>query len=99
MSDSSAIPWTVAHQPLLSVEFSRQEYWSGLPCPPPGDLPNPGIQPASPAWQSVSLPLSQYWDSSLFAHKSVVENIKGYFSCQVEIINFKDWEFVLLFLI
>ena len=37
--------------------FSRQEYWSGLPCPPPGDLPNPGIKPVSPAWQVGSLPL------------------------------------------
>ena len=40
--------WTVAHQAPLSMEFSRQEYWSGLLCPPPGDLPNPGIEPASP---------------------------------------------------
>ena len=39
--------WTVAHQALLSMGFSRQEYWSGLPCPPPGDLPNPGIEPTS----------------------------------------------------
>ena len=38
-----ATPWTVTHQAPLSREFSRQEYWSGLPCPPPGDLPNPGI--------------------------------------------------------
>ena len=36
--------------------FSRQEYWSGLPCPPPGDLPNPGIEPGSPALQPDSLP-------------------------------------------
>ena len=36
-------------------EFSRQEYWSGLPCPPPGDLPNPGIEPRSSAWQADSL--------------------------------------------
>ena len=36
--------WTVAHQAPLCMGFSRQEYWSGLPCPPPGDLPNPGIQ-------------------------------------------------------
>ena len=43
------IPWTVAHQTPLSMGFSRQEYWSGLPCPPPGDLPNPGIKPMSPA--------------------------------------------------
>ena len=45
----SATPWTVAHQPPLSMEFSRKEYWSGLPFPPPGDLPNPGIKPTSPA--------------------------------------------------
>ena len=42
-------PWTVACQALLSMEFSRQEYWSGLPCPSPGDLRDPGIEPASPA--------------------------------------------------
>ena len=41
--------WTVAHQAPLSMGFSRQEYWRGLPCPPPGDLPNPGIEPKSPA--------------------------------------------------
>ena len=39
--------WTITHQVPLSMGFSRQEYWSGLPCPPPGDLPNPGIEPAS----------------------------------------------------
>ena len=39
--------WTVAHQAPLSMGFSRQEYWSGLPCPPPGDLPHPGIEPMS----------------------------------------------------
>ena len=39
--------WTVAHQAPLSMEFSRQEYWSGFPCPPPGDLPDPGIKPMS----------------------------------------------------
>ena len=38
-------PWTVAHQAPLSMEFSRQKYWSGLPFSPPGDLPNPGIEP------------------------------------------------------
>ena len=41
--------WTPAHQAPLSVEFSRQEYWSGLPFPPPGDRPNPGMEPKSPA--------------------------------------------------
>ena len=39
--------WTVANQAPLSMEFSRQEYWNGLPCPPPGDLSDPGIKPAS----------------------------------------------------
>ena len=42
-------PWTAARQAPLSKGFSRQEYWSGLPFPPPGDLPNPGIEPVSPA--------------------------------------------------
>ena len=41
--------WTVARQALLSFEISRQEYWSGLPCPPPGEIPDPGIEPESPA--------------------------------------------------
>ena len=48
--------WTAARQAALSMGFSRQEYWSGLPCPPPGDLPDPGIEPASPALQVDSLP-------------------------------------------
>ena len=39
--------WTVAHKAALSMGFSRQDYWSGLPCPPPGDLPDPGIESAS----------------------------------------------------
>ena len=54
-------PWTVAHQAPLFMEFSRQAYWSGLPFPTPGDLPDPGIKPASlasPALQTDSLPLS-----------------------------------------
>ena len=52
MSDSFVTPWTVACQVPLSMEFPRQEYWSGLPCPPPGDLPNPGIRPRD--WTQVS---------------------------------------------
>ena len=53
-----AASWTVARQVPLSMGFSRQEYWSGLPCLPPGDLPNPEIEPRSPALQADSL-LSQ----------------------------------------
>ena len=47
--DDSATPWTAAGQAPLSVGFSRPECWSGLPVPPPGDLPDPEIKPASPA--------------------------------------------------
>ena len=51
-----ATPWTVAYQVPQSMEFSRQEYWSWLPFPSPGDLPNPGIEPRSPALQADALP-------------------------------------------
>ena len=47
--------WTVAHQASLSMGFSRQEYWSGLPFPSPGDLPDPGIEPRSPALEADAL--------------------------------------------
>ena len=47
-----ATPWTVAHQAPPSMGFSRQEYWSGLPLPSPGDLPNPGTEPGPPAFQA-----------------------------------------------
>ena len=50
-----ATPWTVAHQAPLSMGFSKQEYWSGLPFPSPGDLPDPGIEPMSPALQAEAL--------------------------------------------
>ena len=49
------IPWSVAHQASLFMGFSRQEYWSGLPFPSPGDLPDPGIEPRSPALQADAL--------------------------------------------
>ena len=58
VSDSLATPWTVAHQAPLSMEFPKQEYWSGLPFPPPGHIPNPGVDPKSPALEADSLPLS-----------------------------------------
>ena len=60
MSDSAS-SWTEALQAPLFMGFSKQEYWSGLPCPLPGDLPDPGIKPTSPpapALQADSLPLS-----------------------------------------
>ena len=52
-------PWTVARQAPLSMGFPRPEYWSGLPFPSPGDLPNPGIEPRSPALQAYSLSSEQ----------------------------------------
>ena len=54
MSDSSVTPWTVAHQAPLSMGFSRQEYQSGLPFPPSGDLSDPGVEPVSPALRAGS---------------------------------------------
>ena len=68
--------WTGAHQASLSMRFSRQEHWSGLPCPPPGNLPHSGIKPRSPALQVDSLPAEppgkpfSLLTSNLFVHKS-----------------------------
>ena len=58
--------WTVARQAPLSMGFSRQDYWSGLPCPPPGDLPHPGIKPASvrsPALAGRFFTTSAIWEA------------------------------------
>ena len=55
VSNPFGTPWTVAHQGPLSMGFSRQEYWSSLPFPSPGDLANPGIRPTSPALAGVFL--------------------------------------------
>ena len=58
--------WTVAHQAPLSMGFSRQEYWSGLPCHPPGDLPDPGIKPSSsvsPALAGRFFTTSTTWEA------------------------------------
>ena len=60
-----ATPWTVAHQAPLSTGFSRQEYWSGLPFPSPGDLPDLGIEPMSLALQADSFPLSHQGSPSV----------------------------------
>ena len=59
MSDS-ATPWTIAFQAPLSMGFFRQKYWSGLPFPSPADLPDPGIEPRSPALQADSLPTEHH---------------------------------------
>ena len=62
-------PWTVARQAPLSMGFSGQEYWSGLPCPPPGDLPDPGIESAplaSPASAGVFFTTSATWEAQMY---------------------------------
>ena len=66
-------PWTLAYQVSLSMGFSRQEYWSGLPFPSPGNLPDPGIEPGSPALQM---------DSLLLSHK--VTQYKTYYFSHIE---------------
>ena len=62
-----ATPWTAACQAPLSMGFSRQEYWRRLPFPPPGDLPNPGIEPGSPALQADSLQSEPPLEKSTYA--------------------------------
>ena len=66
-----AIPWTVAYQAPPSMGFSRQEYWSGLPFPSPGDLPDPGIKPGSPALQADALTSEPSYFSLLFKKKAL----------------------------
>ena len=63
--------WTIVHQAPLSVEFSRQEYWSGLPCPPLGDLPYPGIEPMplmSPALAGGIFTTSTTWEATFWGY-------------------------------
>ena len=62
-------PRTVAHQAPQSMGFSRQQYWSGLPCPPPRNLPNPGIKLGSPALQADSLPFELPESNIIYIYK------------------------------
>ena len=66
MSDSSTIPWTVPRQAPLSMGFPRREYWSGLPFPSPGDVPDPGIEPAPPALAGRFFTTEPPWKPSQF---------------------------------
>ena len=71
---NSATPWTVAHQAPLSMGFSRQEYWSGLSCPPSGDFPHPGIEPTSlmsPALAGEFLTTGATWEGRGACYKSL----------------------------
>jgi hypothetical protein len=68
-------PWTVAYQAPPSMGFSRQEYWSGLPFPSPGDLPDPGIKPGSPAFQADALTSEPPGKPSLINKTSAISRI------------------------
>ena len=63
--------WTVAHQAPLSMGFSRQEYWSGLPCPPPGDLPDPGIKLGSLALAGGFFTTSATWEALIHGSRDI----------------------------
>ena len=74
---SYVTPWTVAHQAPLSMDFSRQEYWSGLPFPSPGDLPDPGIKPRSPSLLADSLPSDPLGKPQTMKYQTVKKKKKG----------------------
>ena len=83
-----ATPWTVAYQAPPSMGFSRQEYWSGLPFPSPGDLPDPGIEPQSPAFQADTLtseppgkPMSNKEDQSYIFNTLESSMLNTQFQC------------------
>ena len=71
-----ATPWTVAYQAPQSMEFSRQEYWSGLLFPSPGDLPNPGIEPRFPGLQADALP-SEPPGKPIYRLSTIISNLWG----------------------
>ena len=83
VSNSFVTLWTIAHQAPLSMGFSRQEYWSGLPCPPPGGLPNPGIEfmsLISPALAGGFFTTSTTWEAPKFftgKRKKTVPTVLG----------------------
>ena len=85
VSDSE-IPWTVAYQAPLSMGFSRQEYWSGLPFPSPGDLPHPGIKLSSPTLWVGALPCNYSYEQNVPPNFVTLHNmlhihwIPGWFS-------------------
>ena len=91
-------PWTVAHQAPLSMGFSRQEYWSGLPFPTPGDLPNLGMEPeflASPALAGRFFTISAAWGAPKKA-KGTADRVFKVFQCAHSTVRqpgFQYWFF------
>ena len=78
VTSDSATPWTVAHQAPLSMGFSRQEYWSGLSCPPQRDLPNPGTELTSPALAGRFFTTSATWEALAVGILRYPESITKY---------------------
>ena len=83
VSTQFVTPWIVAHQAALSMKFSRQEYWSGLPFPPPGDLPELGIEPESPELQADSLPPEPPGWAGSNQRRIQEERVSGLFSYHI----------------
>ena len=79
----SVIPWTVAHQVLLSMEFSRKEYWSGLPFSSPGDLSGAGLKPASAASPVLPVSLMSPYSPYMASKKGDGEGCTGFFPCLI----------------
>ena len=97
-----ATPWTVAHQAPLSMEFPMQEYWSGLPGPPPGNIPNPGMEPMSPVTSALAegfFTTSSTCEAPLLGH--VMQNRYFFMSsippCSLENQDRPPWSLCLLF--
>ena len=84
-----ATPWTVAYQAPPPMGFSRQEYWSGLPFPSPGDLPNPGIKPGSPALQADALPSEPPGKPFMLRRISTLEMLKCKRTLVLELMKFR----------
>ena len=90
-----ATPWVVTYQAPWSMGFSRQEYWSGLPFPSPGDLPNPGIEPGSPALQTDALPSKPLGKPHFyFKQKLNLSQFKGLWVHSVQFTSIKDLPFL-----
>ena len=83
MSDCAAL-WTSAHQVPLSMGFSRQEHWNWLPCPPPGDLPDPEMEPSSPALQADSLPSEPPGKPLVWGYNYRKTNVSEWCKCCAE---------------
>ena len=79
-----ATPWTVAYQAPLSMGFSRQECWSGLPFPSPGDLPDPAIEPRSPALRADTLPSVSIEELQVSSKKALIHIDNNYLSVSVK---------------